>query len=218
MRLFSKVYPHWVFWTVPERVWAPKPCSFDWCDRSVPRSGVVCLAGPGLVVRGRPESGSGGLGRGTHVVWALTAPEHGTSDTCSLIAWTIDLLSNILREGRLLQHLKQLKIINHRVNKTIHCAEREHFSATFTCYRKCPFSHLWSHDYELPAFKLLVFCWKNNVIFHCLITINSYMQKICAVFHVKCEEWQVGCHRLFFWVYRCNFHFNFTQCTMILLS
>ncbi len=120
MRLFSKVYPHWVFWTVPERVWAPKPCSFDWCDRSMPCLGVVRLAGPGLVVRAGPESGSGGLGRGTHVVWALTAPEHGTSDTCSLIAWTIDLLSNILREGRLLQRLKQLKIINHRVNKTMH--------------------------------------------------------------------------------------------------
>ncbi len=35
-----------------------------------------------------------------------------TSDTCSLIAWTIDLLNNILWEGRLLQRPKQLKIIN----------------------------------------------------------------------------------------------------------
>ncbi len=77
MRLVD-LYPHWVFWTKP---------------------GVVCFAGPGLVVRGGPECGSVGLGRGTR---ALTAPENGTSDTCSLIAWTIDLLSNILWEGRLL--------------------------------------------------------------------------------------------------------------------
>ncbi len=38
--------------------------------------------------------------------------ENRTSDTCSLIAWTIDLLSNILWEGRLLLRPKQLKIIN----------------------------------------------------------------------------------------------------------
>ncbi len=49
----------------------------------------------------------------THtIVWALTTLENGTSDTCRLIAWTIDLLSNILWEGRLLQRPKQLKIIN----------------------------------------------------------------------------------------------------------
>ncbi len=48
----------------------------------------------------------------THYVWALTTLENGTSDTFSLIAWTIDLLNNILWEGRLLQRPKQLKIIN----------------------------------------------------------------------------------------------------------
>ncbi len=95
---FLKVYSHWAFWTVP----------------------AIRLAGPGLVGRGGPERGSVGLGRGTHVVWALTASEHGTSDTCSLIAWTIDLLSNILWEGRVLPRPKQLKIINHKVNKTMH--------------------------------------------------------------------------------------------------
>ncbi len=57
-------------------------------------------------------------------------------------------------------------------------------------------------------FKLFVFYWKKNVIFHWLITINIYMLNICVVFHVKCEEWQVGCHRLFGGLYRCNFHFN----------
>ncbi len=67
--------------------------------------------------------GSVGLGHGTHIVWALTASEHGTSDTCGLIAWTIDLLSNIMWEGRLLQHSKQLKIINHKVSKTMHFPE-----------------------------------------------------------------------------------------------
>ncbi len=46
--------------------------------------------------------------RARHTVWALTMLENGTSDTCSLIAWTIDLLNNILWEGRLLQHPKQL--------------------------------------------------------------------------------------------------------------
>ncbi len=57
----------------------------------------------------------------------------------------------------------------------------------------------------------------NNVIFHWLITINIYVTKICAVFRVKCEEWQVGCHRLYTgviftltsrnvtWFYYCNF-------------
>ncbi len=58
--------------------------------------------------------------RARHIVWALTTPENGTSDTCILIAWTIDQLSNILWEGRLLQRPKQLKIINHKVNKTMH--------------------------------------------------------------------------------------------------
>ncbi len=49
----------------------------------------------------------------THtIVWTLTTPENGTSDMCILIASTIDLLSNILWEGRLLQRPKQLKIIN----------------------------------------------------------------------------------------------------------
>ncbi len=77
------------------------------------------LAGPGLVVRGGPDSVQLDSG-GTHVVWALTVPEHGTSDTCGLIAWTIDLLSNIMWEARLLQRPKQLKIINHKVRKRMH--------------------------------------------------------------------------------------------------
>ncbi len=61
-------------------------------------------------------------------------------------------------------------------------------------------------------FKLFVFYWKNNVIFHWLIFICKRF-----VFRVKCEEWQVGCHRLFGGLYRCNFHFNFTQCNMIFI-
>ncbi len=55
----------------------------------MPCSGVVRLAGPGLVVRGGPDCGSVELGRDTHLVWALTVPEHGASDTCSLIACLI---------------------------------------------------------------------------------------------------------------------------------
>ncbi len=82
-----------------------------------------------------------------------------------------------------------------------------------------PVSLLWSRD-ELPAFKLFVFCWNNTVIFHWLI-YYIYMQNICVVFRVKCEEWQVGCHTYYYYfgrVYRCNFHFNFRQCNMILWS
>ncbi len=64
---------------------------------------------------------------------------------------------------------------------------------------------------QARCIQIICFYWKNYVIFHWLITINIYMQKICAVFCVKCEEWQVGCHILSFGgggggVYRCNFH------------
>ncbi len=31
-------------------------------------------------------------------------------------------------------------------NDALHCAEREHFSAVFTCYRKILISHLWSRE------------------------------------------------------------------------
>ncbi len=161
----------------------------------MPRSDVVRLAGPGLVVRGGPECGSVGLGHGTHVLWALTVPDHWISDTCSLIAWTIDLLSNILWEGRLLQRPKQLKIINHKVNKTMRWAR------ALLCHL-----HMLSETSGFPLMKswrarcIQIICGMNNVIFHWLITINIYVKKICAVL-----------------VYRCNFHFNFTQCNMILL-
>ncbi len=59
------------------------------------------------------------------------------------------------------------------------------------------------------------------IIFHWLI-YYIYMQNICVVFRVKCEEWQVGCHTYYYYffgrVYRCNFNFNFRQCNMILWS
>ncbi len=35
--------------------------------------------------------------RAWHTVWALTTPENGTSDTCSLIAWSIDVKHYIVR-------------------------------------------------------------------------------------------------------------------------
>ncbi len=139
----------------------------------MPRSDAVCLADPGLVV------------------WALTAPEHGTSDTCGLIAWT----SNIMWEGRLLQRPKQLKIINHKVRKTMHstalseCASLPPSLSETSCF---PLMTSWR------ARCIQFFCWMNNVIFHWLITINIYVKNSGAVFRVKCEEWQVGCHRLYF--------------------
>ncbi len=86
--------------------------------------------------------------------WARhkSTPEHGTSDTCRLIAWTIDLLNNILREGRLLQRPKQLKIINHKVNKTMHSTEC--FSAAFTsCF---PLMKPW----RAPCFQIIRFLLK----------------------------------------------------------
>ncbi len=111
-----------MFWTVPERVWAPKPCSFDWCDRSVPRSDAVCLAGPGLVVRGGPECGSFGLSRGTQVA-SVSANRAGARNF-----WYVqpDCVNNrpvkqIYSERAVCFSIKkQLKIINHKVNKTMH--------------------------------------------------------------------------------------------------
>ncbi len=71
---------------MPERVWPPKPGSFDQCACSVLHSGAVRLAGPGPVGRGGPGHGSVGLGCGTHAVWALTVPEHGTGTiVCELL-------------------------------------------------------------------------------------------------------------------------------------
>ncbi len=59
------------------------------------------------------------------------------------------------------------------------------------------------------------------IIFHWLI-YYIYMQNICVVVRVKCEELQVGCHTYYYYfsgrVYRCNFNFNFRQCNMILWS
>ncbi len=52
----------------------------------MPRSGAVRLAVPGSVARGGPERSSVGLGYDTHVERTLTVLEHGTSDTCSMIA------------------------------------------------------------------------------------------------------------------------------------
>ncbi len=194
---FLKVYSHWAFWTVP----------------------AVCLAGPGLVGRGEPERGSVGLGCGTHVVWALTAPEHGTSDTCSLIAWTIDLLSNILWEGRVLPRPKQLKIINHKVNKTMHSTVLSERLLCCLHYRKRPVSHLWSRDYELAAFKWFVICWKNKIP---LVNDHKHLLPICKrfvlFFVLNVKNDRLDATDFFFLAeYRCNFHFNFTQYNMILL-
>ncbi len=114
------MYPHWVFWTIPEPRLSPKAL-FVWLMWSLCASlGPGLFSRPWLGCKRWARLGSVGLGRGTHVVWALTVPEHRTSDTCGLIAWTIDLLSNIMWEGRLLQRPKQLKIINHKVRKTMH--------------------------------------------------------------------------------------------------
>ncbi len=86
----------------------------------------------------------------THYVWALTTPENGTSDMCSMIAWTIELLSIILWEGRLLQRPKQLKIINHKVNKTM---DSTVLSENASLPPSRPVSLLWSRD-AILEFKL----------------------------------------------------------------
>ncbi len=141
----------------------------------------------------------------THtIVWALTMLENGTSDTCRLIAWSIDVKHYIVR-GPFATASQTTQ--NNKAKLTKPCTPQ---SASLPPSR--PVSHYWSRD-ELPAFKLFVFCWNNNVIFHWLI-YYIYMQNICVVFLVKCEELHVGCHTYYYYfdrVYRCNFHFNFRQ-------
>ncbi len=68
-------------------------------------------------------------------------------------------------------------------NDALHCAEREHFSATFTCYRKRPVSHLWSRD-ELAAFKLLVFLLKEQ----CNISLLCKRFVLFFVLNVKIDR------------------------------
>ncbi len=162
------INPYWIY--IPEYRWTDQQdiCLFYFRASSVPCVHTSCTVGT--------------RARHTYIL------EHGTSDTCILIAWTIDLLSNILWEGRLLQRPKQLKIINHKVNKTM---DSTVLSESASLPPSRPVSLLWSRD-EIPAFKLLFFCWKNNVIFHWLIYLYLY------VFRVKCEEWQVGCHTYYF--------------------
>ncbi len=53
-----------------------------------------------------------------------------------------------------------------------------------------PVSYWWSRD-ELPAFKLFVFCWNNNVIFHWLI-YYIYMQNICIYSDSGGEFWEAA--------------------------
>ncbi len=144
------------------------------------------------------------LGRGTHSVSTNHARER-TSDTCRLIAWSIDVKHYIAR-GPFVTASQTTQ--NNKPKLTKRCTPQ---SASLP-----PSRPVWM----LPAFKLFVFCWNNNVIFHWLI-YYIYMQNICVVFRVKCEEWQVGCHTYYSFfgrVYRCNFHFNFRQCNMILWS
>ncbi len=183
----------------------------------MPRSDAVCLAGPGLVVRGGPECGSFGLWRGTHVVWALTAPEHGTSDMNNRSVKPIHSERAVCFSIK-----KQLKIINHKVNKTMHSPA---LSQSTSLPHSRAIRNVRFPTYEVVTSSLHSVFLLNNVIFHWLITMNIYVKKICAVFCVKCKEWQVGCHRLFFllaeysgviftltsrnitWFYYCNFDF-----------
>ncbi len=134
--------------------------------------------------------------------------ENGTSDTCRLIAWSIDVKQYIARWP----FVTASQTTHNKPKLTKRCTPQ---SVSLPPSR--PVSHWWSYD-ELPAFKLLVFCWNNNVIFHWLI-YYIYMKNICVVFRVKCEEWQVGCHTYYDYffgrVYRCHFNFNFRQCNMI---
>ncbi len=189
----------------------------------MPRSGAGHLAGPGFVVRGGPEYGSVGLGHGTHVVWVLTVTEHRTSDTCSLIAWTIDLLSNILWEGRLLQRPKQHKIINHKGNKTMHSPVLSE-SAILPPSRAIG-------NVLFPTYEVATSSLHSNYLFllkeYCnipLVDNHKYLnaKHLCCF---SCYMWRMTgwMPETFFYLYsiklyRCNFHFNFTQYNMILLS
>ncbi len=145
----------------------------------------------------------------THYVWALTTPEHGTSDTCSLIAWTIDLLNNILWEGRLLQRPKTTQNNKPKLTKLCTRVLLRRLHVLFPINEAVTSSLHSNYSF----FAEIIIC-------HWLI-YYIYMQNICVVFRVKCEELQVGCHtyyNFFGRVYRCNFNFNFRQCNMILWS
>ncbi len=148
----------------------------------------------------------------THtIVWALTMLENGTSDTCRLIAWSIDVKHYIVRgpfvtASQTTQNNKP-KLTKDALHRALLCRLHVLFPIN-----EAVTSSLHS-NYSF-------FCWNNNVIFHWLI-YYIYMQNICVVFRVKCEEWQVGCHTYYYYfgrVYRCNFNFNFRQCNMILWS
>ncbi len=109
-----------MFWTIPEPRLSPKAL-FVWVKWSL-RDAL----GRGLF--SRPWLGCKRWARvrfiWTHIERALTAPEHGTSDTCILIAWTIDMLNQYIERGPFVSaSKKQHKIINHKVNKTMHSPE-----------------------------------------------------------------------------------------------
>ncbi len=100
--------------------------------------------------------GSVWLGRRTHVVWALTAPERGTY-VLIRSAWLhiYFVRGPCVTTSQTTQNNKPQS----SQNDALHCAERKRFSAVFTCYRKLPISPLMKYtDYELVAF----FSVKNN--------------------------------------------------------
>ncbi len=145
----------------------------------------------------------------THYVWALTTPENRTSDTFSLIAWTIDLLNNILWEGRLLQRPKTTQNNKPKLTKLCTRVLLRRLHVLFPINEAVTSSLHSNYSF----FAEIIIC-------HWLI-YYIYMQNICVVFRVKCEELQVGCHTCYYFfgrVYRCNFNFNFRQCNMILWS
>ncbi len=158
---FLKVYPHWVFWTIPEPRLSPKAL-FLWVKWSL-RDAL----GRGLF--SRPWLGCKRWAR-VRFIWTLARHTYSVSANRAGARnfWYVhpDCVNNrsvkpIYSERAVcLSIKKQLKIINHKVNKTMHSPElsKSAFSATFTCYRKHPVSHLWSRD-ELAA--LSFFCWIN---------------------------------------------------------
>ncbi len=162
----------------------------------MPRSGAGRLAGPGFVVRGGPEYGSVGLGCGTHAVWVLTVTEHRTSDTVQPDCVNNRPVKQYIVRGPLVTASQTTQ--NNKPLCTPLCWARAllchlHVLSETSCF---PLMKSW----RARCIQIICFYWKNTVIFHWLITINIYMQNICAVFRVICEEWQVGCQRLFLFI------------------
>ncbi len=193
---FLKVYSHWVFWTIPEPCLSPKAL-FVWLMWSIRATlGRRSFSRPWLCCK-----------RWARVRFSWTRVRH----TCSVSA---------NRDGAQNFWYMQLDCVNNRPVKQYivrgplvtasQTTQNNKPLCTPLCWARALLCHLHvlsetscfplMKSWRARCIQSICFYWKNTVIFHWLITINIYMQNICAVFRVICEEWQVGCQRLFLFI------------------